>query len=75
MKKSILILIVLGIIVIIFTNKDGRLIAPATQSLSTPMPTATPAAPIIFQFDKSTDLELELEKVNPQVLDSDFNTE
>lgn len=77
MKKSILItiLIVLGIAVIIFTNKEGRFIAPVTQSLSTPIPAVTPAAPITFQFDKFTDLELELEKVNPQVLDSEFNYE
>ncbi|OGE25001.1 hypothetical protein A3C26_01175 [Candidatus Daviesbacteria bacterium RIFCSPHIGHO2_02_FULL_39_12] len=37
-----------------------------------PTPLATPAAPKTFQFDRNTDLRLELENVNPQVLDSDF---
>ncbi len=38
--------------------------------ISTPAP--TPNAPKSFNFDSSTDLKAELEKVNPQVLDSDF---
>lgn len=36
-------------------------------------PLASPVAPKTFQFDKNTDLKLELEKINPQVLDSDFD--
>lgn len=38
----------------------------------TPTPVSTPNAPKTFQFDSSADLKMELEKVNPQVLDSDF---
>lgn len=38
--------------------------------ISTPAP--TPDAPKTFKFDSSTDLKSELEKVNPQVSDSDF---
>ena len=60
-------------------NKSGGLIGPAfiqqiTHSNSTPSPTpiAAPVAPKTFNFDSSTDLKVELEKVDPQVLDSDF---
>lgn len=30
------------------------------------------AAPVVYKFDKSTDLRSELEKVNPEVAKSDF---
>lgn len=57
------------------TNKqDSRLVNPNLVK-PTLAPTTTPAppvAPTTFQFDGSTDLEAELEKVNPEVLDSDF---
>lgn len=39
---------------------------------TTPTPVPTPNSPRTFQFDSSTDLKLELDKVNPQMLDSDF---
>jgi len=42
------------------------------QPTPTPVPATTPNAPKTFQFDSSTDLKAELEKVNPQILDSDF---
>jgi len=29
-------------------------------------------APKTFKFDRSTDLEMELDSINPQILDSDF---
>lgn len=60
-------------------NKSGGLIGPNfiqqiihQQPIPTPVPVAVPVAPKTFQFDSSTDLKMELEKVNPQVLDSDF---
>jgi len=39
-----------------------------------PTPTSIPniKAPKEFKFDATTDLKIELEKVNPEVLDSDF---
>lgn len=37
-----------------------------------PTPVPTPNAPKTFKFDGSTDLKMELDKVNPEVLDSDF---
>ncbi|MCL4366571.1 hypothetical protein M1563_00125 [Patescibacteria group bacterium] len=36
-----------------------------------PTPISTPT-PIIFQFDGSTNLQQQLNLVNPEVLDSDF---
>ena len=42
------------------------------QPIPTPVPVASPNAPKTFNFDSSTDLKMELQKVNPQVLDSDF---
>lgn len=45
------------------------LVSPGTPS---PTPLSIPNAPKTFQFDSSTDLKTELEKVDPEVLDSDF---
>lgn len=45
------------------------------SSLIQPTPTtsmATPNAPKTFNFDSTTDLKQELEKINPQILDHDF---
>lgn len=79
-KKALMIIIILIIVGIsgwvINSKSGGNLISPnlgstKTTSFSTPTP-APPVAPKTFQFDASTDLEAELEKVNPEVLDSDF---
>ncbi len=40
-------------------------------STPTPLP-LPPQSPKTFKLDASTELEVELQKVNPQVLDSDF---
>ena len=60
-------------------HTKGGLVGPtfiqqiiSQQPSPTPAPSPTPNAPKTFQFDSSTDLKMELEKVNPQVLDSDF---
>lgn len=42
------------------------------NSVGTSTPIPTPNAPKTFQFDSSTDLKKELDSINPQVLDSDF---
>lgn len=75
MSKKIIPIIVIAFIIIIgifwFTgdrSKSGDLVKPSVVT-STPAP---PQAPKTFQFDASTDLKAELEKVNPQILDSDF---
>ncbi len=60
----------------VFEAKNNTLLETGFNKLSTstptPMPLASPNAPKTFQFDSSTDLKAELEKVNPQILDSDF---
>ena len=83
MKKIMLIvtitfisLIVINIFVLTPLGWKVNLINPMGQgsqnSDETLTPASTPNAPKTFNFDNSTDLEAELEKVNPQILDSDF---
>ncbi len=51
-----------------------KLISPHLTVVPSPSPLPSPSpTPKTFKFDSSTDLKAELEKVNPQVLDSDFN--
>ncbi len=64
------------------TNKNSSitnnmLISPVLQKLAgqRALPSETPsviAAPQTFKFDRSTDLKKELEGINPQLLESDF---
>ena len=79
MKKLLLIFII--IIVGIFwlwprSKQDNSLAIPQVfQSTTQPTPAPTPDpinAPKTFKFDKSTDLKKELDSINPEVLDSDF---
>lgn len=42
------------------------------QSTSSPTPTPLPT-PIQYNFDKSSDLKGELNSINPEIKDSDFN--
>ena len=54
-------------------NRNSQLINLGFQKVtSSPTPASTPKYPKTFKFDRTTDLKMELEKVNPQVLDSDF---
>lgn len=68
---SIIIVVVLGL----KRDKLG-LITPNFNQTSKQtieeLPTATPNAPKQYNFDSSTDLKMELESINPQVLESDF---
>lgn len=84
MKKTIFLLMLLAAVVAgvwYGVGKPGNrsLVSPdlvstfARQSpAGVPTPLPTPDEPKTFKFDRSTDLKAELEKVNPQVLDSDF---
>ncbi|MBI2020795.1 hypothetical protein HYS94_05300 [Candidatus Daviesbacteria bacterium] len=85
MNKKILLLVTFLIIIVGIWwflmgqgDKTKGLVSPQLPKIfnkSTPIPEPTavpPNAPKTFQFDESTDLEAELEKINPQVLDSDF---
>lgn len=81
-RKNLIILIVVLVVIvglILSIQKDQALSGPnfiqqVTNSQKTPSPTPapTPNAPKSFQFDSSTDLEAELQKINPEILDSDF---
>ncbi len=86
MSKKIIFMIFITIIIVILTLAflvkipGGNLISPNLPSIlkkpiqtSSPIPTPIPSpTPKIFNFDASSDLKGELETVNPQVLDSDF---
>ncbi len=80
----ILLLILIGIFVILgnfILNKtnsqelispDGKkILQQITKQETTPTPTPTP---VEFHFDRSTDLQKELETVSPEVLDNDFDS-
>ncbi len=85
-KKHFLTIVIFCLIGITFwfilknaINKNGNLVGPTfiqqiihQQLTPTPEPAAISNAPKTFNFDSSTNLKQELEKVNPQVLDSDF---
>lgn len=80
-KKATLFIFIMGVILIIFfgvilisSNKnDGKIWSPFSKPNQSPSPTPVPPnAPKTFQYDSSTDLKKELENINPQVLDSDF---
>lgn len=52
---------------------DPRFILGSSSVSPTPSVTPKPPqAPETFQFDSSTDLKAELEKIQPEVLESDF---
>ncbi|MBI2017690.1 hypothetical protein HYS92_01420 [Candidatus Daviesbacteria bacterium] len=78
MKNKILLvamLTILAAIAVYFVTgqKDLSLVNPKSSPVTAPVSTpAPPNAPKTFQFNESTDLKVELEKVNPEVLDSDF---
>ncbi len=83
MKKILIFIIVtlislIGLKIFVLTplGWTGNLINPMGQKSQSfdirSTPATTPNAPKSFQFDSSTDLKMELDKVNPQVLDSDF---
>lgn len=48
------------------------LVAAIQKSNPEPSPSPNIKTPKEFKFDATTDLKMELEKVNPEVLDSDF---
>ncbi len=83
MNKNLLIFAVIGVLVLgvgftITRDEKGALTTPGIGSAdkkisSTPEPTvAPPNAPKTFQYDSSTDLEAELDQIDPQIIDSDF---
>jgi hypothetical protein len=72
----ILVVIILLTIVNNMNNKNGGLVSPflGKAASKTVLPSQTPSynPPKEIKYDSSTDLKKELESVNPQVLDEDF---
>jgi hypothetical protein len=76
------VLLVLVFVVFILQNQElqNKLVSPgfslsgSSTKIPSPSPEviSSPNAPKSYQFDRGTDLKEELNKVNPQVLDSDF---
>lgn len=72
MKKILTLFLILlllaGWIVVKNNTKKDTLDSP-TMIISSPSP-----SPTGFKFDRATDLKKELDKIDPQILDSDFDT-
>ena len=67
-----------AIILFFKSSNDEKFASPIAKvfnikgvSVSSPVPSPSPKLKT-FQFDASTDLKLELDSVNPEVMDSDF---
>lgn len=83
-SKTILLSVVIIILAVLTmmkfrTHQTETLTSPGffpktteTAPISVPSPSSTPT-PKNYNFDSSTDLRKELDSINPQVLDSDFN--
>lgn len=76
-KKLVLIFIIIaGIFFFWIREKTTDLTSPQTLGVESDQESTTEQVsldpPKTFQFDSATDLKMELNKVNPQVLDSDF---
>ena len=73
-----LLLVLIGIIsllgIFVFRKTDTQTLVSSINSAKnqTIQPTPTPT-PQVFLFDKTTDLKSELDSINPEVLDSDFD--
>lgn len=81
----IILLILLGAtgVFLVIGKKDLVLVSPMiypifkqnSDTSSSPMPSAPVSnTPKVIKYDSSTNLEQELETINPQVLDEDFGT-
>ncbi len=76
-KKILIIAVIITLGILLWLklagNKSHNLVNPQILTPSeTSSPVPTPSVPKTFNFDSSTDLKVELEKVSPQILDSDF---
>lgn len=73
MNNRWIVIIIAIILVVVFAIRKGddNLIGPDfSTTTSSPIPSIRQ-----YQFDEKTDLKKELESINPQVLDSDFEYE
>ena len=78
LKKFLLVIILILLVGLfwLFTQSESKTVSfssPQATNISESIPTPIPSqVPTSYKFDRSTDLENELEGVDPQVLESDF---
>ncbi|MBI2019423.1 hypothetical protein HYS95_02000 [Candidatus Daviesbacteria bacterium] len=79
-KKFLIIsLIILAAVILFFVTgrKNTQLVNPSLQQETVKQSSSEPSVPLYnppqeIKYDSSTDLKKELDTVNPQILDSDF---
>lgn len=77
-SKLIILIVIVAAVVIFFIQRSGvsKLVSPslnqASKQTNEEVPNATPNAPKTYNFDSSSDLKKELDGIDPQILDSDF---
>ncbi|MDO8573924.1 MAG: hypothetical protein Q7R77_04190 [Candidatus Daviesbacteria bacterium] len=69
-KKTVFVVVILIILfsILFLRNKTEPMVNPAVV----PQPPAEINQPEVMKYDVSTDLQKELDSVNPQINDSDF---
>lgn len=78
-NKAILVVSVIAVLIVgyfIFNKGIGsKIVMPVTSFNKADIPnlTLTPSQPKVIQYSSDTDLKKELDKVNPEVEDTDFN--
>lgn len=80
MKNKLLIVALLAVVIFVIIKLafpvKNKLVSPGIDSVASPIPSAVsvPAnnPPKEIKYDSSTDLQKELDSVNPQIIDSDF---
>lgn len=79
----IIMLTILATAVVFFVIRgDDSLVSPLSKQVgvsagaqqSSPAPAQSPNTPKVIKYDSSTDLQRELDSINPEVLDGDFGT-
>lgn len=82
MNKLFVLIILLAVVGIggylLLNNKSGEKLIGSGSVVQTippsPSPSLSPSSSPSFQFNNSTDLKLELDKVSPEIKDSDSDT-
>lgn len=67
-RWALIIVAIILVVIFVFKKQSDNLINP---NFTTPIPSPTPYIEQ-YQFDEKTDLKMELDSINPEVSDSDF---
>lgn len=74
--SSLITLLFVGLLIFKLRSSKGEVTTPLISAATSPVsntPISSPTtSPRDFKFDKNTDLKNELNKVNPEILESDF---